>query len=108
MAPTAGCVAKWRTVMTRIGAAPKRKNCFGMRPPKRAPTPPAGMTTATLPTMRCSGLGFTLVPSAEQRRQGVADRGHAVDVERHLRRLEDIAPRHDRSAEAQGGRLTQT
>src|SRR3989454_1343957 len=83
-------------------------NCFGMRRPKRAPTPPAGMTTATRPTMSLPGMGFTLEPSAEQRRQGVADRGHAVDVERHLRRLEDIAPRHDRPAEAQGGRLAQT
>src|SRR5712691_1799265 len=49
---TRGCRAKCRTVAARMGAAPRARNCFGVRRPRRVPTPPAGMTTATSRTPR--------------------------------------------------------
>src|SRR6266849_5338203 len=49
---TRGCRAKCRTVATRMGAPARVRNCFGVLRPRRVPTPPAGMTTATSRTAR--------------------------------------------------------
>src|SRR5207245_632018 len=47
MAATRGCRRKCRMVVTRTASRPRRRNCLGVRPPSRAPTPPAGISTAT-------------------------------------------------------------
>src|SRR6266566_2837016 len=105
---------------------PSLTNCFGRRPPKRVPTPPAGITTANFCAFGPSGITFLYIhrrasaggapaprrpaartASAEERGQGVADRGDAADVERHLHRLEDVVLRHDRPAKAESGCLAQ-
>src|SRR5213593_2330359 len=53
---TRGCRAKCRTVATRMGAPARVRNCFGVLRLRRAPTPPAGMTTATSRTARSRAI----------------------------------------------------
>src|SRR4029453_3540567 len=122
IAATPGYRVKQPTVFVTTGTRWIVRNCFGMRLPKRAPIPPAGIATAISgpperapntpgggrardSRRRRARLRHGPHGSAEQHGQGVADRGHAADVERGLRRLEDIALGHDRAAEAERGRL---
>src|SRR5262249_33337667 len=81
-------------------------NCFGRRPPKRVPTPPAGMTTASFGASSFSVMGLPAL--TEEHVQRIADGGHAADVERYLRRLDRVALRHDSPTEPESGRLAQT
>src|SRR5436853_3248419 len=79
----AGCRTKCPTVRARIGAGPRRRNCFGVRWPRRLPTPPAGITT---PTSRTAALLVT------QPREDDPSRGRLQDTRHgHVDALADPA-----------------
>src|SRR5262249_34977026 len=52
IAASRGCRRKCRTVAARIASPPTLRNCLGVRRPRRAPTPPAGVSTGASPLGR--------------------------------------------------------
>src|SRR5260370_36681491 len=79
-------------------AAPKRRNCLGVGPPKRLPRPPAGLTTASLAIVR----DRRLLPRAGEdhaARRGLQDARHH-DLERPADRPSSPLPDEHRAVAA--------